>query len=107
MRLIALLALVSACVPTSYTYSPTMNRTTARESSCEFTILAASPDESFDELGTLKHYNGDVPTQEADFRKAITGQVCGVGGHAVIAARTAAGTYDAATVIRYSKGYHR
>jgi hypothetical protein len=107
MRSIVFLALFAACVPTSYTYSPTVNRTTAREANCEFTILANSPDEAFDELGTLKHYNGDIPMQEADFRKAIGPRVCEVGGHAVIANRTSAGAYQTATVIRYTKGFHR
>jgi hypothetical protein len=107
MRFIVLFALFAACVPTSYTYSPTTNRITARDPNCEFAILASPPDESFDELGTLKHYNGDVPTQEADFRKAIAARVCEVGGHAVIATRSSAGTYQTATVIKYSKGFHR
>jgi hypothetical protein len=107
MRLIVLLALFGACVPTSYTYSPTVNRTTSREPNCEFTILSNSPEEAFDELGTLKHYNGDVPTTEADFRTAIAARVCEVGGHAVIANRTSTGTYVSATIIRYAKGYHK
>lgn len=107
MRLIVILALCSACVPTSYTYSPTSKGITPREPGCEFTILAAAPDEPFEEVGTMKHYDGDVPTKEADFKKAIAANVCEVGGHAVIAPRTSTGTYDAATVIKYSKGFHR
>ena len=58
------------------------------------------------ELGTLKHYNGDVPKQEADFKKAIASRVCDVGGHAVVATRTEKGEYQTASVIKYAKGYH-
>lgn len=106
MRLILLVALVSACVSTSYTFSPTVTRYTARDEGCEFTILANAPDETFEEIGTLQHYNGDVPTQEAAFKTAIASRVCEVGGHAVIAQRTTEG-YKTATIIKYSKGFHR
>jgi len=106
MRLIIIVALASGCSPTSYTFSPTVKRSTPRGAGCEFTVLAASPDEAFEEIGTMKHYNGDVPTQESELKKVIAERVCEVGGHAVIAPRTSAG-YPTATVIRYSKGYHR
>ena len=100
------LVLVGACVPTSYTFSPTVKGTTPRESGCPFNILRAAPDESFDEIGTLKYYNGDVPKSESDFKKAIATRVCEVGGHAVIATPDAKGEYQTASVIRYSRGYH-
>lgn len=106
MRLIVILALSAACVPTSYTYSPTSKGVSPREPGCEFAILTTSPDEPFEEIGTMKHYNGDVPTKESDFKKAIAASVCEVGGHAVIAPRTSKGTYESATVIKYSKGFH-
>ena len=105
-RLIVVVALFGACVPTSYTFSPTARGTTPREAGCPFTILQAAPDESFDEIGTLKHYNGDVPKTEADFKKAIATRVCELGGHAVIATRTEKGEYQTASVIKYAKGYH-
>ncbi len=106
MHRLMVLALLGACVPTSYTFSPTVKGTTSREAGCPFTILQAAPDEAFEEVGTLKHYNGDVPKQEADFKKAIASRVCDVGGHAVVATRTQNGEYLTATVIRYAKGYH-
>jgi hypothetical protein len=106
MRLIVILALFSACVPTSYTYSPTSKGVAPRAQGCKFAILATSPDEPFEEIGTMKHYNGDVPTKESDFNKAIAANVCEVGGDAVIAPRTTKGTYETATVIKYTKGSH-
>ena len=101
MRKLLLVALVSACTPTSYTFSPTVTRFTARPAGCEFTILATAPDESFEEIGTMQHYNGDVPMQEAAFRTAIAARVCDVGGNAVIAQRTSEG-YKTATIIKLS-----
>ena len=108
-RLIVVLALVAACVPTSYTFSPTTKGVSARDpgpNGCEFTILQTPPDETFEEVGTFKHYNGDVPKTEAEFKKAISKRVCEVGGHAVIPARTSQGGYETATVIKYSRGFH-
>lgn len=106
MRLIVILALSSACVSTSYTYSPTSKGVTPREPGCEFTILTTAPDEPFEEIGTMRHYNGDVPTKESDFKKAIAAHVCEVGGHAVIAPHTSNGAYETATVIKYSRPGH-
>ena len=106
MRSILLLALVPACVATSYTFSPTARGITPREASCEFSIIAATPDEPFEEVGTMKHYNGDIPTTEAAFRKAIASTVCDNGGHAVVATPTNK-NYESATMIRYSKDFHQ
>jgi hypothetical protein len=106
-RLLVLLAL-GACVPTSYTFSSTSRGEVPRQPGprgCEFTVFYAPPEEPFEEVGTLKHYNGDVPEQEADFKKAIATRVCEVGGHAVIATRTQ-GKYETATVIKYPGGFH-
>ena len=106
-RLIVVLALLGACVPTSYTFSPTTKGVTAREPGCEFVVLQSPPDETYEEVGTFKHYNGDVPKSEAAFRKAIAARVCEVGGHAVIPARMSEGGYEVATVIKFSKGFHK
>jgi hypothetical protein len=106
-RLLVVLAL-SACVPTSYTFSSTSRGEVPRQpgpKGCEFTVHQSPPEEGFEEVGTLKHYNGDLPQKEADFKKAIATRVCEVGGHAVIAQRTSKG-YESATVIKYSKGFH-
>jgi len=105
-RMIVALVLCSSCVPTSYTFSPTTKGEVPRTpgpKGCEFTVLANSPDEDFVEVGTFKHYNGDMPKQESDFKKAIASRVCDVGGHAVVAKP---GAYETATVIRYTRGFH-
>ncbi len=108
MQRLLVVAALCSCVPTSYTYSPTTKGEVPRKpgsKGCEFTIHTSAPDEDFQEVGVLKHYNGDVPTSEADFKKAIATRVCDVGGHAVIVQRTSKG-YETATVIQYSKGFH-
>ena len=106
-RLLLVVALCS-CVPTSYTYSPTTKGEVPRKpgpKGCEFTVHQSPPEEDFEEVGVFKHYNGDIPSSEADFKKAIATRVCDVGGHAVIVTRTSKG-YETATVIKYSKGFH-
>jgi hypothetical protein len=108
-RLIVVLALFGACVPTSYSFTPSTKGEVPRKpgpNGCEFTVLSAQPDEDYEEVGIFKHYNGDVPKTEADFKKAIASRVCDVGGHAVIVARTNNGAYETATVIKYAKGFH-
>jgi hypothetical protein len=103
-RLLVVFAL-AGCVPTSYSYSPISKGEVARTpgpKGCEFTVLMAPPEEDFEEIGIFKHYNGDVPKQEADFKKALAPRVCEVGGHAVIVSRA----YETATVIKYAKGFH-
>jgi len=107
-RLLVVLAL-SGCVPTSYSYTPTTKGEVPRTpgaNGCEFAILQAPPEEAFEEIGTFKHYNGDLPTQEPEFRKALASRVCEVGGHAVIVTRTKKGVYETATVIKYPQGFH-
>jgi hypothetical protein len=102
-RLLVVFAL-GGCVPTSYSYSPTTRGEAARPpgpKGCEFTVHSAPPEEDFQEIGVFKHYNGDLPAQEADFKKAIAPRVCEVGGHAVITSG-----YQTVTVIKYTKGFH-
>ncbi|MEJ7597052.1 MAG: hypothetical protein WKG01_04005 [Kofleriaceae bacterium] len=104
-RLIVVLALVGGCVPTSYSYTPSTRGEVARQpgpGGCEFTVLRAPPDESFEEVGTFDHYNGDLPRDEAAFKKAVASLVCDVGGHAVIVPSG----FKTATVITYTRGFH-
>lgn len=106
---VVVFALCQACVPTSYSFSPSTKGEAPRQpgpKGCEFTVLSAPPAEPFEEVGIFKHYNGDVPRQEADFKKAVAARVCEVGGHAVIVTRTNQDAYATATVIRYPAGFH-
>ena len=104
-RLIVVLALACGCVPTSYSYTPSTRGEVARQpgpNGCEFTVLRAPPEEDFEEVGTFDHYNGDVPADDAAFKKAVASLVCDVGGHAVIVKSG----YKTATVIKYPRGFH-
>jgi hypothetical protein len=108
-RLIVVVLALCACVPTSYSFSPSTKGEVPRQAGprgCELTVLSAPPDEPFEEVGIFKHYNGDLPRRESDFRKAIASRVCEVGGHAVIVTRTEQGAYETAIVIKYLAGFH-
>jgi hypothetical protein len=109
LRLIVLLALAAGCVPTSYTFSPTTKGENAREpgpTGCQYKVFLSPPQEDYQEVGTLAHYNGDVPKDEAAFRKALGARICEVGGDAVIVERGKDGGFQNATVIKYAKGFH-
>jgi len=102
-------ALSSGCVPTSYTFSATTKGEVPRQpgpNGCEFTVLMSPPEEPYEELGTFKHYNGAVPRQQLDFKKALAPLVCEVGAHAVIVTLEGQGEYRTATAIKYGKGFH-
>jgi hypothetical protein len=86
MHRVLLLIVLASCVPTTYTYSPTTRRPfSSRPDDCSFEIATSTPSKSFDEVGTLQHYNGAEPRTVEELRKAVAKQVCGVGGDAVIA----------------------
>lgn len=104
--IVVALALCGACVPTSYSFSPSTRGEAPRQAGpdgCEFAVLHTPPDEPFEEVGIFKHYNGDLPRQESDFRAAIAARVCGVGGDAVIVS----GGYETATAIKYPRRRQR
>lgn len=106
-RLILVVALVAGCSPTSYTFSATTKGEVPRQPAadgCQFTVLTSPPEELFEEVGTFKHYNGEVPKEQAAFRKAIGPLVCEVGAHAVIV--TLESQYKTATAIKFSNGFH-
>jgi len=104
MRRVLILALLAGCVPTSYTWTPASRRVfDERPKDCAFEVLTSPPERSFDEVGDLKHYNGDVPKNADNFKKVVTEQVCGVGGDAVIVTRDDSGGITKGTVIRYTE----
>ena len=105
MQRVLVVFALAGCVPTSYSYSPTTRGEAARTpgpNGCEFTVFKSPPEEDFEEIGVFKYYNGDVPKQDAELKKALAPRVCEVGGHAVIVS----GDYQTATVIKYPKGFH-
>lgn len=108
-RLLTVVALLAGCSPTSYTFSATTKGEVPRQpgpDGCEFTVLTSPPEEPYEELGTFKHYNGAVPKQQFDFKKALAPLVCEVGAHAVIVTLENQGEYRTATAIKYGKGFH-
>lgn len=104
-RLVLLALFCGGCVATQYSFTPSTKGEVARAKGCEFEIVDAPPDKSFEEVGILKHYNGDVPKTTDALRSAIKDRVCEVGGEAVIADPDASGQYMAVTVIKYSKRF--
>lgn len=94
--------MLASCSPTTYTYSPTVRQQfSSRPDDCSFDVATSTPSRSFEEVGTLQHYNGTEPSTVEAFRKAVAKQVCGVGGDAVIAIADEKGHYTKATIIHY------
>jgi hypothetical protein len=106
MHRVVLLALLSSgCVATQYSFTPSTKGEVAKPHGCQFEIFDAPPDKSFEEVGILKHYNGDVPKTTDALRSSIKDRVCEVGGDAVVADPDASGQYMQVTVIKYSKRF--
>jgi hypothetical protein len=102
MKRVLLLIMLASCTPTSYTYSPTILRpVSSRSDDCSFEVATSTPSRSFEEVGTLQHYNGTEPSTVEELRKAVAKQVCGVGGDAVIAIADNKGHYTKGTIIHY------
>lgn len=104
-RLVLLALFCGGCVATQYSFTPSTKGEVARAKGCQFEIFDAPPDKSFEEVGILKHYNGDVPSTQDGLRAAIKDRVCEVGGDAVVADKDVTGKYMQATVIKYSKRF--
>jgi hypothetical protein len=94
--------LATGCVPTSYTYSPSVAHGPGpRPEGCAVEIVRSPPATAYEEVGTLTFYNGTEPTTAEDFKRVVSKQVCQVGGDAVIAIANAKGQLTTGTVIRY------
>ena len=106
-RLLALTAvlLFGGCVSLSYAFTPATNKPiSGRPAGCKFELHTSTPTQGYEEIGTLKHYNGDPPKDTEKFRKAVAEQVCEVGGDAVIATADAKGLYTTGSIIKYVGG---
>jgi hypothetical protein len=102
MHRVLLLIVLASCAPVTFTYSPTTRRPfSSRPDDCSFEIATSTPSKSFEEVGTLQHYNGAEPRTVEELRKAVAKQVCGVGGDAVIAIANDKGLYTKGTIIHY------
>jgi len=106
LSFVVAIALAAGCVPTSYAYTPASSRSfEKRGESCAFEIVTTPPDKNFEEVGTLAHYNGDVPKDLDGLRKAIEKQVCNLGGDAVIAISEEGKGYSKATIIHWPRPF--
>ena len=103
MRRVWLLVLLAGCAPTNYSWTPSSRRVfDERPKGCAFEVLASNPDRPYDEIGELKHYNGDMQKSMDDFKKTIAEQVCGVGGDGVYVTRDDKGAITKGTVIKFT-----
>jgi hypothetical protein len=104
LNIVAMVVVLAAgCVPTSYSYTPASSRSFGqRAAGCTFDVVTTPPTETYEEVGVLAHYNGDVPSNLDEFKKVVAKQVCGVGGDAVIASSNGTG-YDKGTIIHYPR----
>ena len=102
MHRLWVVVLLAGCVPTSFAYTPSSSRTFAgKPDDCTFEVTTSEPTNAYEEIGTLKHYNGDVPKTLEAFKKAVTKQVCHLGGDAVITHGDGNGGYPTGTIIHY------
>src|SRR5688572_10856023 len=92
-RLIVLL-LVAGCVPLSYAWTPASAKAVSpKPDNCKVEVFTSQPEQAYEELGTVKHYNGTPPKQAEKLRAAVAKQVCSAGGDAVIAFADEKGEY--------------
>ena len=100
-RLLALV-FVAGCVPVTYAFTPSSNRPLSpRPENCAIDVVTSTPEKNYEELGTLEHYNGDVPKDTGKFKSAVHKQVCQAGGDAVIAISNENGRYAKGSVIKW------
>src|SRR5262245_36531139 len=54
------MSLLSGCVALSYAFTPASSKPiSARPNGCKFDLHTSTPTQGYEEIGTLKHYNGD------------------------------------------------
>ena len=98
-RFLLLFALVG-CSPITYAWTPASAKAThPRPEGCKFEVYTSTPQDAYEELGTLQHYNGGVPKTVDKFRDAVAKQVCDSGGDGVIAQMDDKGEFSKGTVI--------
>ena len=101
---VVVLAVLAGCVPTSYAYTPTATRGfPSRAAGCTFEVSTTEPTQAYEEVGTLTHYNGDVPKSLDDFKKAVSKQVCELGGDFVIVHGDGNGGYPDGTIVHFNQ----
>ena len=102
MHRLIIFGLLAGCVPTEFVFSPTQKYVTPKPETCKVEVVTSPPSRDYQEVGTLEFYNGTEPKTLADFKDAVTKQVCGVGGDVVVAAADDKGQYTKGTVLAYT-----
>jgi hypothetical protein len=96
------MVLLAGCVPLSYAFTPSTSQPiAAKPKGCKFDMHATEPSEGYEEIGTLQHYNGTPPKDLEKMKKAVSEQVCELGGDAVIATQNEKGQFTKGMVVRY------
>ena len=99
-RSLWLVLALGACSPITYAWTPASAKAThPRAENCKFDVYTATPQDSYEELGTLQHYNGAIPKTVDKFKDAVAKQVCDAGGDGVIALADDKGEFSKGTVI--------
>jgi len=100
-RLLALV-LVAGCASATFAFSPTVTVVKPKPDSCPVEVMTSLPSRTYQEIGTLDFYNGTEPKTLAQFKSAVTKQVCSAGGDAVVAISDDKGRFTKGTVIAYT-----
>ena len=92
----------AGCAPATYAWTPATNKPVSpKPDNCAVDVVTSQPTKAYEEVGTLKHYNGTPPKNADGFKKAVSKQVCQAGADAVIAQANDKGELVNGTVIKY------
>jgi|SRR5579862_2988551 len=93
--------ILTGCGPLYPLTVTTSQDITARESQCDFQVLAIPPAGNWDEVGILStQRETDDP---AKFKTTVQSDVCKIGGEAVVTQVSADGTYVRGVVLRKAR----
>jgi hypothetical protein len=94
------------CVPATYAWTPASSKPVSpKPDNCAVEVVTSPPQQAYEEVGTLQHYNGTPPKDADGFKKAVGKQVCQAGADAVIASANDKGELVTGTVIKYVPDY--
>ena len=100
-RLLAVV-LLAGCGGATFVFSPSVKGFVAKPDNCKIDVVATYPSRAVAELGTLEFYDGTEPKTLEAFKKAVSKQVCEVGGDAAIAIADDKNLYTKGTVLQYT-----
>jgi hypothetical protein len=102
LLLASLVGCLAGCMSATYAWTPASNKPVSpKPDNCAVEVVTSQPQKAYEEIGTLKHYNGTPPKNTDGFKKAVAKQVCQAGADAVIAQANDKGELVNGTVIKY------